>query len=85
MDTVSATELARNTRDLLDKVTNNGETIGISRNNALIARLSPPVRSKTASQVLSDIKLPAWSPAQANEWLTDSKHDFDNGLANPWE
>jgi hypothetical protein len=77
MDTVSATELARNTRDLLDKVTNNGETIGISRNNALIARLSPPVRSKTATQVLSDIKLPAWSPAQANEWLTDSKHDFE--------
>ena len=55
METISATELARNTSVILDKVTNRGQTLGISRNNALIARLSPPLLSMTASQVLAGI------------------------------
>ena len=85
MDTVSATELARNTSDILDKVTSRGQTLGISRNNALIARLSPPLLSMTASQVLAGIKLPWLSPGQADEWLNDSKQGFDDSVANPWE
>lgn len=85
MDTISATELARNTSDILDKVTSRGQTLGISRNNALIAQLSPPTRSMTASQVLAGIKLPSLSPAQAEEWLNDSKQGFDDSVANPWE
>jgi len=39
----------------------------------------------TASQVLAGIKLPSLSPAQADEWLNDSKQGFDDSVANPWE
>ncbi len=85
MDTISATELARNTRDILDKVTSRGETVGISRNNALIAQISPPVRHMTASQMLANIKLPKLSSQEADKWLNDSKPRFDDSLNNPWE
>jgi len=85
MDTISATELARNTSDILDKVTSRGQTLGISRNNALIAQLSPPTRSMTASQILAGIKLSVFSPKEGHEWLKTSQQGFDDSVANPWE
>lgn len=39
---ITATELARNTRDILDRVAAGGETITIERNHALIAQIMPP-------------------------------------------
>jgi len=85
MDTISATELARNTSDILHKVTSRGQTLGIYRNNALIAQLSPPTRSMTASQILAGIKLSVLSPKESDEWLKTSRHSFDESVANPWE
>jgi hypothetical protein len=37
MQTVSATDLARNTREILDKVVSGGETVAIERNHTMIA------------------------------------------------
>jgi antitoxin (DNA-binding transcriptional repressor) of toxin-antitoxin stability system len=41
MQTISATELARNTREVLDRVVTGGEVVAIERNHALIAQIGP--------------------------------------------
>ena len=37
MQAISATDLARNTREMLDRVSSQGETVAIQRNQTLIA------------------------------------------------
>jgi antitoxin (DNA-binding transcriptional repressor) of toxin-antitoxin stability system len=39
MHAISATELARNTREVLDRVASQGETVTIQRNQTLIAQI----------------------------------------------
>lgn len=47
MYTVTATALARNTREILDKVASGGETVAtIERNHTLIAQLVLPLSDK---------------------------------------
>ncbi len=41
MRTVSATQLARNTREVLDAVAVQRETVEITRNDLVVARISP--------------------------------------------
>lgn len=52
MQTISATDLARNTREILDKVASRGETVIIERNHTTIAQIMPPLQTMTASQAL---------------------------------
>ncbi len=83
MQTISATDLARNTREILDKVANQGEAVAIERNRALIAQIVPPERTMTAAQALAGLR-PMLTPEQAADWLADSKGDFDDAVRDPW-
>ncbi len=83
MQTVSATDLARNTRKILDTVANRGETIPVERNYVTIARIVPPAPSMTATQALADWQ-PMLTPQQGAAWLSDSRHAFDNTVRDPW-
>jgi antitoxin (DNA-binding transcriptional repressor) of toxin-antitoxin stability system len=82
--TISATELARNTREILDRVFSAGQTVAIERNQTLIAQIMPAQRSMTAAQALSGLQLPLLTPAQANAWLSESKENFNEELRDPW-
>jgi antitoxin (DNA-binding transcriptional repressor) of toxin-antitoxin stability system len=84
MQTISATDLARNTREILDRVASQGETVAIERNHTLIAQITPPLRSMTASQALAGLALPVLTPTQATAWLQDSREDFGDAVRNPW-
>ena len=90
MQTISATDLARNTREILDRVASRGETLAIERNHTVIAQIVPPVRTMNAFQVLAELTPPMLTPAQATAWLNDSKEDGgdtgDSGSAvrDPW-
>lgn len=84
MQTISATDLARNTREILDKVASQGETVAIERNHTMVAHLVPPVRTMTASQALVGLALPMLTPTQASAWLKDSRQDFGDAVRDPW-
>ncbi len=84
MQTISATDLARNTREILDRVVSQGETVDIERNHTLIAQIMPPTRTMTAAQALAGLTFAMLTPAQGKAWLKDSKEDFDNTVIDPW-
>jgi antitoxin (DNA-binding transcriptional repressor) of toxin-antitoxin stability system len=84
LETISATELARNTREILDRVTSQGETLAIERNQILIAQIVPPTRTMTAAQALAGLPLPVLTALQASAWLRDSKADFGEAVRDPW-
>jgi antitoxin (DNA-binding transcriptional repressor) of toxin-antitoxin stability system len=84
MQTISATELARNTREVLDKVVSLGEIVAIERNSVTIAQIMPSQRSMTAVQALAGLSFAPLSAAQAAAWLADSKADFNNAVRDPW-
>lgn len=84
MQTISATELARNTREILDKVVSQGETVEVQRNQVLIAQIIPPPQTMNASQALAGISFPVFTAAQASAWLKDSKESFHDALHDPW-
>lgn len=82
---ISATDLARNTREVLDRVVSEGLAIGIARNQTLIAQIVPPVRTMTAAQALAGLSLPKLTAKQTDVWLADSKSEFDDSLRSPWK
>lgn len=84
MQTISATDLARNTREVLDKIASQGDAVAIERNHTLIAQIIAPQRTMTATQALAGLPLPLMTPAQAAAWLKDSKSSFDDAVSNPW-
>lgn len=84
MLSISATELARNTRGILDKVMQSGETVVVLRNNVAIAQIGPPKRTLTAFQAFEGFELPALSPKEGAAWLKDSQHAFDQSVRDPW-
>lgn len=88
MQTISATELARNTRQILDQVASNAETLAIERNRTVIAQIMPPERTMTARQALAGLTFPMvtpiLTPTQAAGWLKDSRQDFGDAVRDPW-
>ncbi len=84
MQTVSATDLARNAREILDKVACGGETVAVERNHTVIAHIVPLVRTMTVSQALAGLTLPMLTPTQASAWLKDSRQDFSDAARDPW-
>ena len=84
MQTISATDLARNTRAILDKVASRGETVAVERNHTMIAKIVPPERTMTARQALAGLELPVLTLKQAAIWLKDSKESFDETVRDPW-
>jgi antitoxin (DNA-binding transcriptional repressor) of toxin-antitoxin stability system len=83
MQTISATELARHTRHVLDKVGSSGEKVEIERNHTVIAIIMPPEKTMTASQALNGLEY-SLTAEQADAWLKDSKGDFEESLRDPW-
>ena len=83
MEKVSATELARNTREILDRVVGLGETIAVERNHTLIAQILPAERTMTAEQALTDLR-PMLTSRQGRHWIRDSKEDLDDTVRDPW-
>ena len=84
MQIITATDLARNTRKILDQVASRGETVAIERNHIVVAKIVPPEQTMTAAQALDGLQ-PMLTPTQAAEWLRDSKEEFDQTIRDPWE
>jgi antitoxin (DNA-binding transcriptional repressor) of toxin-antitoxin stability system len=83
MQIISATELARRTRQVLDAVANRGETVVVERSCARIAQIMPPERTMTAAQALTGLQ-PMLTPAQADAWLKESREPFGDAVRDPW-
>jgi antitoxin (DNA-binding transcriptional repressor) of toxin-antitoxin stability system len=84
MPTINATELARNTREILDRVSSQGETVTIQRNQTSIAQIVPSPRTMSATQALEGLGHSMLSPKQSDAWLTDSKEQFSDAVRDPW-
>jgi antitoxin (DNA-binding transcriptional repressor) of toxin-antitoxin stability system len=84
MKTISATELTRNTREILDRVATRGEVVTIERNHTMIAQIMPMQRTMTASQALAGLVFPALTPPQARVWLQESKAGFGDVVSDSW-
>ena len=85
MRTISATDLARHTRDILDSVANGRESIAIERNHALIATIRPAEPTMTGAQALSGLPAATLTVEQAQAWLKDSREGFGEAVLNSWE
>jgi antitoxin (DNA-binding transcriptional repressor) of toxin-antitoxin stability system len=83
MQTISATELARNTSQVLNQVATNGETVAVERNRTIIAEIIPPARTMTAAQALDGLGTHL-TPKQGARWLRDSRAKFDQTVRDPW-
>ncbi|MDO3615309.1 type II toxin-antitoxin system Phd/YefM family antitoxin [Ralstonia pseudosolanacearum] len=83
MPTITATDLARHTRHVLDQVVRGGQVVTIERNHAPVARLVPATPHMTAAQALADLPV-TLTRAQATQWLQDSRGDFDDAVRSPW-
>lgn len=87
METISATELARNTSKILDRVISHGEGVAVERNRSVIARIIPAGRTMTATDALAGLDQ-GLSPEQAARWLRDSREgfgeEFDQTVRDPW-
>ncbi|MGK2905141.1 MAG: type II toxin-antitoxin system Phd/YefM family antitoxin [Desulfuromonadales bacterium] len=89
MRIITATELARNLRQVLDRLTTEPEEIIIERNNRQIGRLLPGPGSMTALEAMADLyrTLPE---AAGHDWFRDSrKTNLAETLAaesrDPWD
>ena len=85
MQTITATELARNLRQVLDRLAVGGEEIVVERNQRPIARLLAIPPRQTALEVMADLYRTLPEPA-ARGWLTDARSDdtLDQALRDPW-
>lgn len=84
MQTISATDLARNTREILNKVASHGETIAVERNHIVVANIVPAEHKMTAAQAFAGLALPLLTEEQVSAWLKDSKNKFDETIIDPW-
>ena len=84
MQTISATDLARHTREILDGIANHGEPVAVERNRVVVARIVAPERTMTAAQALAGLR-PVLARGQAEAWLDDARPAaLDDGLRDPW-
>ncbi len=89
MKTISATELARNLRRILDRLAIEGEEIVIERNREQAARLLPGPARQNALEAMVDLYRTLPENAAAN-WERDSSKGrwkgskLDKGVRDPW-
>jgi antitoxin (DNA-binding transcriptional repressor) of toxin-antitoxin stability system len=89
MKTISATELARNLRRVLDRIVADGEEVVIERNQQQIARLVAGPGRQNAFEAMGDLyrTLPddvaaTWeSDARGSRW---KGNDLARGVRDPW-
>lgn len=72
MPTISATDLARRTREVLDQVVIQGLTVIVERNAVVVARITPETCRMTATQAFAELDGPL-TPEEADAWLKDSR------------
>ena len=89
MRTITATELARNLRRVLDRLAIEGEEIAIERNREQVARLLPGPARQTALEAMADLYRTLPEDAAAT-WEADSRrarwkgNRLDKGGRDPW-
>jgi antitoxin (DNA-binding transcriptional repressor) of toxin-antitoxin stability system len=86
MQTITATELARNLRQVLDRLAMGGEDLVVERNQRPIARLLSIPPRQTALEAMADVyrTLPE---AAGQGWLEDARGSdaaLGNELRDPW-
>lgn len=88
MKVITATELARNLSQVLDKLATRGEEIIVERNHRQIARIIPGRMYQTALEAMSDLYRTLPEKAAA-DWLADSraqpfKDQSAASIREPW-
>ncbi|HMD96263.1 MAG TPA: type II toxin-antitoxin system Phd/YefM family antitoxin [Terriglobia bacterium] len=89
MKTITATDLARNLRRVLDRLAIEGEEIVIERNRQQVARLLPGPAQQTATEAMADLYRTLPDNAAAT-WEADSRKGrwrgsrLDKGIRDPW-
>lgn len=86
MYTVTATELSRNFRVMLDKVEFKHEELIVVRNNHEVARIIPGPATMTALEAMADIYRTLPEDAAAG-WLEDSRRTergLKDEVRDPW-
>ncbi len=86
MTQITATELARNLRQVLDRMEFTGEEVVVTRNNQPIARILPGGRRMTALEAMADLYRTLPEEAAAG-WIEDSRRGEDDPveeLRDPW-
>jgi antitoxin (DNA-binding transcriptional repressor) of toxin-antitoxin stability system len=85
MRTITATELARNLREVLDRLARDGEEVIVERNQRQVARLVPGPAHQTALEALGDLYRTLDEEAAAG-WLEDARlpETLDEELRDPW-
>jgi antitoxin (DNA-binding transcriptional repressor) of toxin-antitoxin stability system len=87
--TITATELARNLRRVLDRLAVEGEEVVIERNREQVARLVPGPARQTALEAMADLYRTLPEDAAAT-WEADSRRGrwrgsrLDKGVRDPW-
>jgi len=86
MKRITATELARNLRAVLDQVRESGEDYIVERGRQPVARVSPSPGHMTAEQALADLYR-TLDPADGKTWLDDAREareSLADELRDPW-
>lgn len=85
MQTITATDLSRNFRVMLNRVEFQHEELLIMRNNFPVARLIPGPATMTAAEAFADLyrTLP---DGAGTTWLSDSRveNNQENEVRDPW-
>ena len=86
MKKITATELARNLRAVLDRVRESGESYIVERGGQAVVQVTPTPGEQNAEQALADLyrTLP---PQVAEGWLDDARRGgaaLDEELRDPW-
>ena len=86
MRKITATELARNLRAILDRVAESGEDYLVERSGRPVARVVPGLGQMSAEQALADLyrTLPE---SAASGWLEDSRQGsnlLEDEPRDPW-
>jgi len=87
MRNITATELARNLRQVLDNIMFTHEEYVIERNHQQIARLIPGAGQQTALEAMADLYRTLPEDAAGN-WLKDSQklpETITEEIRNPWD
>ena len=89
MWTITATELARNLSQVLDRLTAEGEEIAIVRNQRCVARLLPGPARQNAIKAMADLYRTLPDEAAAT-WESDVRRSgmiddhLGSDLSDPW-
>jgi len=86
MKTITATELARNLKEMFDLVEFQGEELAVVRNNHQVARIVPGPAKMTALEAMSDLYRTLPEDA-GKEWAEDIQKggtQFSEEVRDPW-